>query len=328
MKIDTETNRQSRDFLVKLAAKFIIYLDKEGLVGLKSALYLLSLAAIWGSSFLFMRLSVPTLGAAWMIELRIGLAALFLCLVAISLKKPLYLRLHWRHYLVLGLLSAALPFLCYGFAAQNLTASLMSIINAMTPIFGTAISAMYFRQKLARSKVIGLLLGFIGVAVIVGFDTELFTTDAWWSVLIVLGAPLCYGLSSTYTQVVKGVEPFSNASGTMLMGSLLVMPLLMFFSVPAAPTVVVSASVIILGVVCTGVAYLIFFKLLNDIGTSSTLTVTFLVPVFGVFWGVVFLDETVGWHTLAGTILVLAGTVKTTGFSLRYLAKQPLTETR
>lgn len=286
-------------------------------MGIKSAVYLLLLASIWGSSFLFMRISAPVFGPVWMIEMRIGFAALFLGVVAFVFKKRLYLAKHWRHYLTLGLLSAALPFLCYGFAAGDLTASLMSIINATTPVFGTVISAIYFRQKLASSTLIGLILGVVGVAVIVGFDAELFKTDAWVSVLIVLGAPLCYGLSSTFTQVSKGVEPLPNAYGTMLMGTLILLPMLMFYQPLAEPSIEISLAVVMLGVVCTGVAYLIFFKLLNDIGTSSTLTVTFLVPVFGVMWGVIFLDESVGWHTLAGTILVIAGTIKTTGFSFK-----------
>ena len=286
-------------------------------MGIRSAFYLLLLAAIWGSSFLFMRISAPVFGPVWMIELRIGLAALFLGIVAFAFKKRLYLAKHWRHYLILGLLSAALPFLSYGFAAGDLTASLMSIINATTPVFGTVISAIYFRKKLAKETLIGLMLGIVGVAVIVGFDTELFKTDAWVSVLIVLGAPLCYGLSSTFTQVSKGVEPLPNAYGTMLMGTLILLPMLMFYKPLAEPSIEISFAVLMLGVVCTGVAYLIFFKLLNEIGTSSTLTVTFLVPVFGVLWGVLFLDESVGWHTLAGTILVLAGTIKTTGFSFK-----------
>lgn len=289
-------------------------------MGIKSAFYLLLLAAIWGSSFLFMRVSAPVFGPVWMIALRIGFAALFLGVVAYSFKKHLYLAKHWRHYCILGLLSAALPFLCYGFAAGDLTASLMSIINATTPVFGTVISAIYFKQKLARETILGLLLGIIGVSVIVGFDAELFKTDAWVSVLIVLGAPICYGLASTFTQVSKGVEPLPNAYGTMLMGTLFLLPMLLFYRPLAEPTIEISLAVILLGVVCTGVAYLIFFKLLNEIGTSSTLTVTFLVPVFGVMWGVLFLDESVGWHTLVGTVLVIAGTVKTTGFSFKKAA--------
>lgn len=286
-------------------------------MGIKSAFYLLLLAAIWGSSFLFMRIGAPVFGPVWMIEMRIGFAALFLGVIAFAFKKHLYLAKHWRHYLILGLLSAALPFLCYGFAASDLSASLMSIINATTPVFGTVISAIYFRQKLASSTVIGLILGIVGVAVIVGFDAELFKTDAWMSVLIVLGAPFCYGLTSTFTQVSKGVEPLPNAYGTMLMGTIILLPMLMFYQPLAEPTIEITLAVVMLGVVCTGVAYLIFFRLLNEIGTSSTLTVTFLVPVFGVMWGVIFLDEAVGWHTLVGTLLVIAGTVKTTGFSFK-----------
>lgn len=290
---------------------------------LKSAYYLILLAAIWGASFLFMRIGAPSLGGVWLIEFRVGFAALFLLFVAILLKKDITLRTHWKHYIFVGVMSAALPFVCYGYAAQYLTASLMSVINALTPLFGTAISALYFRTKLESSKVIGLFLGVIGVAVIVGLDTEVLQGNNWLAVLVVMCAPLCYGIVSTYVQVAEKLDPIVNSYGSMLMASIALVPFLFFFPPNAIADIdwIVVLSVIALGVLCTGVAFLIFFKLLDEVGMPSTLTVTFLIPVFGVMWGVIFLDEQIGWHTLLGTVLVIAGTVKTTGFSLKAALK-------
>lgn len=292
-------------------------------MGLKSAYLLTLLAAIWGASFLFMRIGAPSLGGIWLIEGRVGFAALFLFFVAIILKKNVNFKENWRHYAIVGILSAAVPFLCYGYAAQYLTASLMSVVNALTPILGTAISALYFRTKLESGKVIGLFLGLLGVAIIVGLDPELLKGDNFFAVLVVLGAPICYGIVSTYTQTAKKVEPIANAYGSMFMGTLFITPLLFFIPPNSVTDInwIVIVSVLALGIICTGVAFLIFFKLLNDIGMPSTLTVTFLIPIFGVLWGVIFLDEIVGWHTLIGAILVIAGTIKTTGFTLRTVIK-------
>ncbi|MCZ2721869.1 DMT family transporter [Marinomonas sp. 15G1-11] len=290
-------------------------------MGVKSALQLLLLAAIWGASFLFMRIGAPSLGPVWLIEARVGFAALFLCVVALLMKKSLSLRQNWKHFLFLGVMSSALPFLCYGYAAQYLTASMMSIVNALTPVFGTAIAALYFRTPLSRNTVIGLALGVLGVSVIVGFDPELFKTQAWFAVFVVLGAPLCYGIATTYTQVGPSVAPFENAQGSMLMATFALLPIAMFFTPNTTPNATESLSVIALGVLCTGVAYLIFFKLLGEIGAPSLLTVTFLIPIFGVLWGVMFLDEKVGIHTFVGGVLVILGTMRTTGFSFKKALK-------
>jgi len=292
-------------------------------MGLKSAYQLTLLAAIWGASFLFMRIGAPSLGGVWLIEGRVGFAALFLFFVALILKKKVNFKEHGKHYAVMGILSAAIPFLCYGYSAQYLTASLMSVVNALTPIFGTAISALYFRTKLEPGKVLGLFLGLLGVAVIVGLDPELFEDNNLFAVFIVLCAPICYGIVGTYTQTAKKVDPIANAYGSMFMATLFITPLLFFITPNSVTDInwIVIASVLALGVICTGVAFLIFFKLLNDIGMPSTLTVTFLIPIFGVLWGVIFLDEIVGWHTLIGAVLVIAGTIKTTGFTLKTVIK-------
>ena len=128
-----------------------------------------------------------------------------------------------------------------------------------------------------------------------------------------VSAAFCYGISTNYTKVAPKLEAFNNAHGSMWAATLLMLPLAFLIPVREAVTTEVAVSVLALGVLSTGVAYLIFFRLVTDIGPSPTLSVTFLIPAFGIFWGYLFLDEPVGWNTLIGTILVVLGTVKVTG---------------
>lgn len=280
-------------------------------------LRLLLLAAIWGGSFLFMRIAAPVLGAPVLIEYRVLFAALFLAVIALALRKPLDLRRHWKHYLILGLLNSALPFLLFAFAARTLSASLMAVLNASTPLWGTLIAALWSRQMVSGKVVLGLLLGASGVALLVGFDHVSTRPGAGLAIAAVLFASFLYGVASNYTRTVKGVEPFANAHGSMWASVLLVLPVAALFPAPAEPTVGVMSAVIALGVLCSGIAYLIYFRLIEDVGPSSALTVTFLSPLFGILWGVLFLGEQVGWYTFAGAAIVIAGTVLVTGFRLR-----------
>ena len=275
---------------------------------------LLSLAAIWGGSFLFMRIGAPVLGPAVLIEYRVGFAALFLALVALMLKKPLALRQNWQHYLILGWFNSALPFLLFAFAAQTLSASMLSVLNATAPIWGALIAALWSRQPLAARTVLGLVLGMCGVALLVGFDKIVTQTGAAWAIVAALSASFSYGIASTYAKSAKSVEPFANAHGSMWAAALLVLPALPFFPAPATPTIGVMGAVLTLGVVCSGIAYLLYFRLVQDVGATSALTVTFMVPVFGILWGRLFLAEEIGWYTIVGSAIVIVGTALVTGF--------------
>jgi drug/metabolite transporter (DMT)-like permease len=283
---------------------------------------LLLLAAIWGASFLFIRIAVPTLGPAFLMNGRVLFAALFLLAVALLLKKPLLLAEHWRHYLKLGFINSALPFLLFAYAAGVLTASLLSVLNATAPIWGAVIGILFYRQPLSAKVLFGLLLGISGVAVLVGFDPVLLKPGALWAVAAAASAACCYGIATHYTRRAKAVEPFANAHGSMWGALCCLLPVTVLFPVQHTLTPGVAAAVLALGVICTGVAYLLYFKLVQEVGATSTLTVTFLIPVFGVLWGWLFLEEQVGWHTLAGSLTVLTGTALVTGFSPGALLRQ------
>lgn len=277
-------------------------------------LRLVLLAAIWGSSFLFMRICAPVLGPAVLIEYRVLLAAIFLLVVATLLKKRLGLRRYWKHYLILGLFNSAFPFLMFAFAARTLSASVLSVLNATAPMFGALITALWARQAISARTALGLVLGTAGVALLVGFDHVSARPGAGWAIAAALVAAFSYSVASAYTRTAVSVDPFTNAHGSMWASALLVLPLLPLFPAPGTPTIGIMGATLALGVLCSAIAYIIYFRLIADIGTTSALTVTFLSPLFGILWGALFLHEVVGWYTIAGAAIVLTGTALVTGF--------------
>ncbi|WP_295996151.1 DMT family transporter [Rugamonas sp.] len=277
-------------------------------------LRLVFLASIWGCSFLFMRIAAPVLGPAVMIEYRLLSAAVFLAIVGALLKKPLHLRQHWKHYLVLGCFNSGLPFLLFAYAAGTLSASLLSVLNATAPIWGALISAAWSRHMVSGRVLLGLALGTCGVALLVGFDHVSARPGAALAIAAALFASFNYGVASTYAKSAKKIDPFANAHGSMWAAALMVLPALPFFPAPGVPTIGIMGAVLALGVVCSGVAYLLYFRLIADVGATSALTVTFLTPLFGILWGTLFLNEIVGWYTLVGAAVVIVGTALVTGF--------------
>jgi drug/metabolite transporter (DMT)-like permease len=273
---------------------------------------LLALAAIWGASFLFLRIGAPVLGPTVLIELRLGIAAVFLAVVAWLWSRPLGLRAHWRHYLLLGAFNAGLPFVLMAYAAQTLSASLLAILNATAPIFGAIIVALRQRERPRAAVLVGLGLGLAGVAIVVGIE-RLRDVESRLAVLAVLGGTLSYGIASTYARAAAVRDPFANAHGSMWGAALVVLPFALLFPAPQTPTLGVGLAVLALAVLCTGVAFLLYFRLIEEVGPTSALAVSFLIPVFGVLWGVLFLGERVTANTIIGAMVVLLGTALVTG---------------
>jgi drug/metabolite transporter (DMT)-like permease len=278
---------------------------------------LLLLAALWGGSFLFMRVAAVEVGPAWIAEGRVLLAALFLFAVTRFFRAPLNARRYWRHYLILGFFNVALPFLLFAYAAQRIPASLLAVMNATAPIWGGAIAVLSGREALTGRSLLGLGLGVAGVAVLVGLDASLARPGSGLAVAAVLCAALCYGVASNYAASAPSIPPVANAEGCMWASAVLLLPALALGRGQSVPSPAGIASVVALGLLCTGVAYVLYFRLIRTLGATSALSVTFLIPLFGILWGALFLDESVGWHTLIGAVVVLAGTMLVTGFTPR-----------
>ena len=276
---------------------------------------LLCLAAIWGGSFLFMRVAANTFGPAYLIEFRVAFAAVALLLIALYLRKRVVFFKHIKHFFIIGLFNSAIPFLLFAYAAQTLNASTLAILNSTAPIWGALIGFVWYRSPLSAKTILGMMIGIGGVAVLVGLDSSTIVGEAIFPIGASLIASFSYGIATNYTKNARQVPAFDNAHGSMWAAVIWVLPLLPFLPMQAEPSTFEWGSVITLGVLCTGLAYLLYFHLVSEIGPTSALTVTFLVPVFGILWGYLILGEPIGFNTIIGTILVLSGTMLVTGFS-------------
>ncbi|MEY3979375.1 MAG: hypothetical protein RLZZ375_804 [Pseudomonadota bacterium] len=224
---------------------------------------LLLLAALWGGSFLFMRMAASVVGPAWLILARVGLAAIFLWAVATWFKRGLQASRYWRHYLVLGFFNSALPFLLFAYAAQTISASLLSILNATAPMWAAVIAGVWLKSDLSMFKWAGMGIGLAGVAFLAGVESMTLPAGGMWAIAAGLAATLSYGIATTYTKVAPNVESFSNAHGSMWAATLVMIPMALATPMPAEiPMVPTGLAVLALGVVCSGVAYLIYFRLI------------------------------------------------------------------
>ncbi|MBS1208329.1 MAG: EamA family transporter [Proteobacteria bacterium] len=290
---------------------------------LRNLTRLFLLALIWGASFLCMRVAVPALGPIALMEARVGLAAGLLGILALRAGKPFWPRGHWLDFWVLGLLNTALPFVLYAWAAQTLNASTLSILNATSPIWGAFWGVLWLRQLPGLRAGVGLLVGLCGVGLVVGFDPTAQTPGGLLAYAAGVLAPCCYGLATTWMKTRRnGPDPAQAAQGSMFAASLVLLPCLPFAPPAALPSAWGVLAVLVLGLVCTGVAYQMYFRLVEETGPTRALTVTFLVPVFGVLWGHLLLGEALSARSLVGAAVVIAGTALSTGFSLRKLLAQ------
>ena len=272
-------------------------------------LRLVALAAIWGASFLFFRMAVPAVGVAWFAELRVAIAAIAMLAYAYFAGVRLEVRKHWRSYAMMGVLNAALPWSLYAFAGLHLGAGTMSILNATTPFFGAMCGALWLGEPLTARKLAGLALGVAGVGLVVGLGPIAPTRDALLGAAACVGATLCYAVSTTWLKKIgSGAPPIALSTATLVVASIAIAPFLP--GPPAAqaftPTVVIA--VLSVSLLCSALAFVLFFRLIADLGPTRALTITFLIPVFGVLWGAVFLGEPVGAGTVAGGLTVLLAT--------------------
>lgn len=265
---------------------------------------LVALAAIWGASFLFMRVAAPALGAAATAEVRMLVAGLALSAwLAWRGFDPQWRRWAGQYFLV-GAFNSAAPFVLYSYAALALSAGAMAVINAASPMFAALLSALFIGERLAARRALGLVLGFAGVALVArpSAGSALATAAA-------LGAALSYAMSAVYLRRrARDVPARGMAVGTQVAGAVLLAPLALLFPPPALPGALVWANALALGLICSALAYLLYFRLIADIGATRALSVTYLIPVFGLLWGAVFLGEALSLSTLAGALLVIAGT--------------------
>lgn len=281
-------------------------------------LALLVLGALWGGSFLFIRVAAHDLGPFLLVELRVGIAAAALTVFAFAARRVPKTRGLWGRMAVLGLFNAAVPFSLISAAELHLTASLAAILNSTTVLFTVFVAAAWIGSPLTRRKLLGVALGTVGVAVLVGWDPLPLSLPVLLSVAAMLGASLSYAVGAVYTKrALAGAPPMALAIGQQTVAAALMLPLAAATLPGEPPSPTVVAAVLALALLCTAVAYLLYFYLIENAGPTATSTVTLVVPVFGLIFGVVLLGEPVGIGTIIGLLTVLLSVSLVVGVRLR-----------
>lgn len=267
----------------------------------------LLLATFWSLQFLFLRLAVPVFGVAPVAEGRALFSAMFLVpWVVYFARQSIGPVEHWRDYLAVGLTNNVLPFACFAYAASQLPAGYMAIINGLVPLWTAVIAAPVLGEPLGAHRVAGFALGIAGVALIVNLGpVELNAGILLGAAAAITGTALWGWAGVMIKQRYERLPPMALAAGSVAFSAVIMAPLLAHTPPPAAWTTEAAVALVALGTLCTGLAYLPFFTLIRDIGPSRTLTVGFAVPVLGVLWGWLLLGEAVTWSMLAGAALVL-----------------------
>jgi len=273
---------------------------------------LLSLSAIWGASFLFIRIGAPVLGPLPTAFLRvlIGAVTLAACLPLLGLRWDM--RGKWRAVMVIGIINSGIPFVMYAVAALWLPAGYSAVFNAMTPLMGVLIGALFFAERLTRAKVAGVMMGVAGVAVLTRAGPAAFTPQLLLGAVACLVATACYGLAGFLTRrwinERGGLDARLVAAGSLFGATLFLLPFcaVAVARLPALPHVGngVWLAMLALGMVCTAFAYILYYRLIADLGAVRSLTVTFLIPPFGILWGAMFLGEALSWAHAAGAALI------------------------
>ena len=272
----------------------------------KDIIRLLLLAAIWGSSYLFLRIAAPVIGISMTMGLRITIAALFMILVFSFLNKLPEYKLYWKQYLVLGMLNLVAPFALVTFAVANLNASIGAILNATTPLFTMIISSYWMKEKMSVRKLTGLFIGLMGLVILVGWIPIELNGRTILALAFSLLASLSYGIGAVYTRIkFRQSPPMQTATGQISAAALLVLPLLIFSNSSYDLNLNMALVVLVLALICTALGYALYFKLISTIGSINASLVTMLVPVFSLIWGIVFLGETLTPGLLAGLALIL-----------------------
>jgi drug/metabolite transporter (DMT)-like permease len=276
------------------------------MVPASDAIDLVVLGAVWGASFLFMRMAAPEFGPVGLIFLRVAIAAVLLGGVLARRGGLRALRDTAGALTVIGALNTAVPFTLFAYASLSLPAGLNAVLNATVPLFGALVALLWLGQRLPGLRLVGLAVGFGGVLALAW--PTLSSGDNAGAIAAALAATVLYAVSAHYArQRVAHLPALAVAGGSQIAAALLLAPLAVARWPVVPPTRTAWAAAAGLGVVCTAFAYGLYFRLLARSGAMTAMAVTYLIPVFGVAWGALFLGERLPSSALAGGLLVLAG---------------------
>lgn len=301
----------------------------------KNLFLLILLAALWGPSFLFIKVAVEHIPPLTLVLGRVAIGAMFLLIVLRLASRSLPGDpVLWRHLAVLALLHNALPWTLLSWGEQYIDSALASILNGTTPLF-TIVLAHYLvpGDRLSASKILGVVLGFAGLVFLIMPSLAGGMKAGTWGILAVTAASAAYGVAIIYSRNhVRGLPPLVAPTSQLLLATLFMLPLAMIFNQPwnlPAPSTTALAAMFALGVLGTGLAFIVYYRLLETANPSYISMVTYVIPIFGVILGVLVLGERLTWHALAGFALILLGVMVVNGLfanHLPVLRRKPLAE--
>lgn len=279
---------------------------------------LVLLAALWGGSFLFMRIGAPEFGPVALVFVRVAGAAALLLPLLLWRGEGAALRRHWRPILLVGLTNTALPFTFYTVAALVLSAGLSGIFNATAPLWGALIAWAWLNDRPSASRLLGLAIGFAGVFGLAlgraSFQPGEHGVSPTLGIVACLVATLFYGFSANYTKrALTGVPPLAVAAGSQLSATALMLLPALWWWPATPPSTIAWLAAAVLALACTGLAYLLYFRLIAQVGPAQAISVTFLIPAFAIVWGAMFLGEALTLPLLAGCAVIVLGTALATG---------------
>ena len=267
------------------------------------------LGAVWGSAFMFIKIATPELGPIALVNIRLAVAGLIFIPFLLQQKYLKHFRSNLKSILVLSVINTALPFSLFAYASLESSSNMLSILNGTTAIMAVVISTIWLKIRLNLFQIMGVFIGLFGIVVLANPDNVYISMKA---TIFCLSAAFCYALSANY------IQKFAYKTNTIVLigwslviASVLLLPVT-FFNLPSQfPSNNVIFSILWLGVISTGVAFLGYVRLIEKVGAVKTATVAYFIPVFGVIWGYIFLGEPITLQILIGMILILIGIVFT-----------------
>ena len=267
------------------------------------------LGAVWGSAFMFIKIATPELGPIALVNIRLAVAGLIFIPFLLQNKYLKHFKSNIKNILVLSIVNTALPFSLFAFASLESSSNMLSILNGTTAIMAVVISTIWLKVKLNVFQIMGVFVGLFGIIVLANPDNIYISTKA---TIFCLGAAFCYALSANY------IQKFAHKTNTtvligwsLVIASILLIPLTLLNLPSQLPSPKVIFSILWLGVISTGIAFLGYVRLIEKIGAVKTATVAYFIPVFGVIWGYIFLSEPITLQILIGMMLILTGIIFT-----------------
>ena len=268
-------------------------------------LYILLLSAVWGSAFVFLKIASPVVGATGLVFMRVILASLLLGFLFIRKRHLKIIQKNIFPILVIGATNTALPFYLFAYAAKEINANTMAVMNGSTPLFALLFSVIWLKFKFQWPQFLGILIGLLGLAIVVGFESMQFELLPIFAAM--MGAAM-YGLSMSYIYRIKILDTKVMAAVTMIAATLIIFPFLMIDPIQTVNwNGQVMGSIVFLGLICTGMAYIPYFLLISRVGPISTSIISLLVPLFGMIWAYLFLQEKITLMMLTGCLLIIGG---------------------